>query len=360
MADRALIAMSGGVDSSVAALLTLEQGLDCIGGTMRLFSNEDVGLPRERTCCSLDDAEDARQVCYRLNIPHYVFNFSDRFRQDVMDRFVQAYECGRTPNPCIDCNRWLKFDKLAQRARDLDCNYIVTGHYARIGRDKNTGRWLLQKAADTQKDQTYFLYSMTQRQLAHTRFPLGGLKKDQVRANAQEHGFVTAVKRESQDICFVPNGRYDDFIRRYTGRDYPPGDFVDSQGRVVGRHRGIICYTVGQRRGLGLAMPEPVYVQRIDPINNTITVCTDKELYSTTLVASQLNFISLPDLKTPQRLQAKVRYRHQEQWATALQTDEDTLQLEFDQPQRAIAPGQAVVLYDGNTVVGGGVIDRTM
>ena len=356
MRPRAMIAMSGGVDSSVAAFLMTERGYDCIGATMKLFRNEDVGVPQGHTCCSLDDVEDARQVAQTLGMPHYVFNFSDRFKEEVIDRFVDAYENGQTPNPCIDCNRFLKFDKLFTRAREAECDCVVTGHYARIERDEESGRWLLKKAVDTNKDQSYVLYSMTQEQLAHTQFPLGGMTKPEVRAIAEAHGFLNAHKHDSQDICFVQNGSYADFIEEYTGRHYPPGDFVTRDGRVVGQHRGIIRYTIGQRKGLGLALPEPLYVCAVDPTANTVTLGTNDDLFTTTLTANDLNLIAVPRIERPTRLKAKVRYRQPEQWATVVQTDDDTLSLTFDEPQRAITRGQSVVLYDGDAVVGGGTI----
>ena len=352
----AVIAMSGGVDSSVAAYLMKSRGYRCVGVTMKLFDNEEIGLRREHTCCSLDDVEDARSVAYRLGIPYYVFNFSDRFRADVIQRFVDAYARGWTPNPCIDCNRYLKFDKLFLRAKELGYYYVVTGHYARVARDEQTGRWLLKKAPDNAKDQSYVLYSLTQEQLAHVQFPLGELQKPEVRAIAEEQGFVNAHKHDSQDICFVVNGTYADFIEQYTGKKYPEGDFVDLQGHVLGRHRGIIRYTIGQRKGLGLALPEPMYVCAVDPQANTVTLCRNAELYSRGVTVRALNLISVPALAEPMRLRVKIRYRQPEQWATVTQTGPDELHIEFDEPQRAVTKGQAAVLYDGDVVVGGGTI----
>ena len=356
MTKRALIAMSGGVDSSVAAFLMQEQGYDCIGATMKLFHNEDIGVSKEHSCCSLDDVQDARCVADALGIPHYVFNFSERFREDVVERFVQAYENGATPNPCIDCNRYLKFQKLFQRARELSCDYVVTGHYARIDFDENTGRYRLKRAVDPDKDQSYVLYTMTQEQLAHTQFPLGGMCKPDVRAIAEAHGFVNARKHDSQDICFVPNGKYADFIEQHTGKIYPDGDFVDGDGRVLGRHKGIIRYTVGQRKGLGLALPAPLYVQKVDPATNTVVLSEEAALFSRELTAGDINLITVERIEQPMRVKAKVRYRQPAQWATVTQTDDDTLHIVFDEPQRAITRGQAVVPYDGDCVVGGGRI----
>lgn len=357
---KALIAMSGGVDSSVAALLMKEQGYDCIGVTMKLFQNEDIEVSAElnaqHTCCSLDDVEDARSVAHQLSMPYYVFNFADRFRECVMDKFVACYEQGATPNPCIDCNRYLKFDKLFLRAKELKCDFVVTGHYAQIAYDEESGRYLLKKAADATKDQTYVLYTLTQEQLRHIRFPLGGMVKSEAREIAKQHGFVNAKKHDSQDICFVPDGDYAKFIEHYTGKTYPEGDFVSTDGRVLGRHRGIIRYTIGQRKGLYVSSSAPLYVCKVDPQSNTVTLGSDAELRSDTLTATDINLISVPDLYKPMRVKAKVRYRHTEQWATAWQVDENTIRVVFDEPQRAITKGQAVVLYDGDVVVGGGTI----
>lgn len=356
MNQKALIAMSGGVDSSVAAYLMKENGYDCAGATMKLFHNEDVCVAREKSCCSLEDVEDARSVAYALGMPYYVFNFTDRFREDVIDRFVSAYETGATPNPCIDCNRYLKFEKMFQRARELHYDYIATGHYAQIAYDEVSGRYLLKKAADSTKDQSYVLYSMTQEQLAHTLFPLGEMCKTEVRKIAENHGFVNAKKHDSQDICFVQNGTYADFIEQYTGKNYPPGDFVLKDGTVLGTHKGIIHYTIGQRKGLGIAYEEPLYVTEINVSDNAVVLGRNCDLYSKTLTANHINLISVGQIEKPIRVKAKVRYRQPEQWATVTQTDNDTITVEFDEPQRAVTKGQAVVLYIGDTVLGGGTI----
>ena len=356
MSKKALIAMSGGVDSAVAACLMKEQGYECVGATMRLFQNEDAGIPREQTCCSADDVADARSVAAELGIPHYVFNFSERFAKDVIGRFISAYEAGQTPNPCIDCNRYQKFDQLYHRAAELGCDHVVTGHYARVEQDPQTGRFLLKKAVDPAKDQSYVLYSLSQEQLSHTLFPLGGFRKPEVRALAAQRGFVNAEKHDSQDICFVPDGDYAAFITRYSGKIFPEGNFVDRSGKVLGRHKGIVHYTVGQRKGLGLALPEPLYVCRICPEENTVVLGRNEDLFTTDLTAHGINLISVPDLSVPMRVKAKIRYRQPEQWATVMQTGKDELHVVFDEPQRAITPGQAVVLYDGDTVVGGGTI----
>ena len=353
---KALIAMSGGVDSSVAALLMKEKGYECMGVTMKLFNNGDICIPREHSCCSLEDVEDARYVSNTLGMPHYVFNFTDRFKEDVIDKFVYCYENGITPNPCIDCNRYLKFEKLFQRAKELECEYIVTGHYAKVEYNEETGRYILKKADDLTKDQSYVLYQMTQEQLKHTMFPLGGLNKTEVRKIAEAHDFINAKKHDSQDICFVQNGSYADFIEEYTGKKYPPGNFVDINGNVLGRHKGIIRYTVGQRKGLGISHERPLFVLAVNPKENTVILTENEGLFTKTLTAKNINLITTEEIKEPVRLFAKIRYSHKEQPATVVQTDSDTITVEFDEPQRAITKGQAVVLYDRDTVVGGGII----
>ena len=262
---KALIAMSGGVDSSVAALLMQQKGYECVGATMKLFENEQAGVKREKTCCSLDDVEDARSVAYRLHMPYYVFNFTANFEKEVMDRFVCAYEKGWTPNPCIDCNRYLKFEKLYLRMQEMQMDTIVTGHYARVVYDEASGRYLLKKGLDNSKDQSYVLYNLTQEQLAHTQFPVGELSKHEVREIAEANGFINADKPDSQDICFVPDGDYAGFIERYTGKTSRTGAFLNTAGEPIGTHRGVIHYTIGQRKGLGISAPHPLYVCGICP-----------------------------------------------------------------------------------------------
>ena len=353
--EKVLIAMSGGVDSSVAAYLMKQRGCDCVGVTMRLFSNDDIGLSREKSCCSLDDVQDARSVAAKLAIPYYVFNFTGDFKSQVIDRFTSAYACGQTPNPCIDCNRYLKFERLYERAQLMGCDAVVTGHYARIGQEN--GRFVLKKALDASKDQSYVLYSLTQEQLAHTRLPLGEFEKTDTRRIAEELGFFNARKPDSQDICFVPDGDYAAFIERTTGKTYPEGNFVDEQGNVLGRHRGIIHYTIGQRRGLGIAAETPLYVKRIDPERNEVVLCRDEALYSRTLTAKELNWMAFDTPPDSFRASAKIRYRHTEQPCTVTALPGGRVAVEFDEPQRAATPGQAVVFYDGDTVLGGGVIE---
>lgn len=356
MAKKALVAMSGGVDSSVAAYLTTQMGYDSTGITLKLFDNEDIGEKKEKTCCSLDDIDDARNVCYKIGIPYYVYNFKDSFKENVISRFIDAYENGTTPNPCIDCNRYIKFEKLMQRAEELEFDCVVTGHYAIIEYNNETGRYLLKKSVDITKDQSYVLYSLTQKQLSKTLFPLGGMTKENVRKLAEELGLINANKHDSQDICFVPDGDYAKFIEQYTGKTYPNGDFVDESGKVLGEHKGIIRYTVGQRKGLGLALPHPMYVKEKDLENNKVILCENSGLFSKELYATDINLISCDKITEPLKIKARVRYNQPEQSATVEQIDENTIRVVFDEPQRAISKGQAVVLYDGDYVVGGGTI----
>lgn len=356
MSKKSLIAMSGGVDSSVAAYLMKEQGYNCIGATMKLFQNEDIGLSKEHSCCSIDDVEDARRVASALDMPFYVLNFSENFKEKVVDKFVSCYENGLTPNPCIECNRHLKFEHLYNKARELGYEYVVTGHYSRISYNETTKRYELKKAADPTKDQSYVLYSMTQEQLSHTLFPLGEMSKEQVRELATSQNFINANKHDSQDICFVVNGKYADFIENYTGKNYPEGDFVDLEGNVLGRHKGIIRYTIGQRRGLGLSLKQSMYVVKVDPISNTVVLGYNEDLFTTTLQANNVNLISIPEITGELRCKARPRYNAKEAWATVTKIDHDTIKVVFDEPQRAITKGQAVVLYDEDLVIGGGTI----
>ena len=355
MPKKALIAMSGGVDSSVAAFLMKQRGWDCTGITLKLF-DKDEDEKADRTCCSLDDVEDARSVCRKIGIPYYVYNFQDSFRDTVVKRFISAYEEGRTPNPCIDCNRFIQFEKLMRRSEELQADCVVTGHYATVEYDEEKGRYLLKKSVDLSKDQSYVLYSLTQYQLSRTVFPLGEMTKEQTRALAEELGLINADKRDSQDICFVPDGDYAGFIERYTGKTYPNGDFVDESGRVLGEHKGIIRYTVGQRKGLGLALPHPMYVKEKNLEENKVVLCDNASLFSRELLANDINLISVDRIDEPLRVCARVRYNQKEQPATVWQLDDDTIRVVFDEPQRAISKGQAVVLYDGDYVLGGGTI----
>ena len=309
---------------------------------------------QQRPMLTADAALDAEAVAKRLGIPFHVFDLSERFREAVMEDFVSCYERGLTPNPCIVCNRYLKFGAFLDIAREMGCDCVVTGHYARI--EEENGRFLLKKAADEAKDQTYFLYTLTQDQLAHTRFPLGGLTKAEARAIAEEQGFINAKKRDSQDICFVPDGDYMAFMARYTGKCYEGGDYLDLSGKVVGRHKGAVAYTLGQRKGLGIAMGAPVYVCGKDMQANTVTIGPNEALFHTSLRANDWNWIAIEGLTEPIRVMAKARSRMTEQQATVYPEEDGFARVEFDEPQRAITPGQAVVLYDGDRVVGGGTI----
>ena len=357
--ERVLIAMSGGVDSSVSALLVKQAGLDAIGVTLSLQKNcREELFPGEKTCCSVDDVNDARRVCARLGLPFYVFNFQDDFQAHVIDPFVSAYQNGQTPNPCIDCNKHIKFGKLLRRAQEIGCTAVATGHYARVEQDKATGRYLLKTGLDPQKDQSYMLYSLTQEQLSRVRFPLGSLTKGEVRQLAEENGLINAHKRDSQDICFVPDGDYARFIEEYTHASFPPGDFVSPTGQVYGRHKGIIHYTIGQRTGLGISFPQPMYVTKIDPLSRQVTLAPHEALFARTVTAHTVNLIAAASLPAPVRAQVKLRYRHAPQPATVQQTGPDQLTVVFDEPQRAPTPGQALVAYDGGTVIGGGIIGK--
>ncbi|GMO21340.1 MAG: tRNA 2-thiouridine(34) synthase MnmA [Termitinemataceae bacterium] len=357
---KALIAMSGGVDSSVAAHLMIQNGFDCIGVTMKLFDTNDDALQahKEKSCCSLSDVNDARDVAYRLGIPHYVVNLSREFNQNVIDRFVAVYEAGGTPNPCIDCNRFIKFNTLLLRAHQLEYDNLVTGHYAQI--EPSGSRFLLKKSADTQKDQSYVLYAMTQEQLAQTVFPLGAMHKEEVRAIAAAQKFINAHKKDSQDICFVPDGDYGTFMEKRKGKHYPEGNIIDTSGNVIGRHKGFVRYTIGQRRGLGLSFPVPMYVSAKSARDNTVTLGTDTSLLSESLIAGDLNLIALERIDKPLKVSVKTRYLQAEQPATVEQIAPDKIRIDFETPQRAITAGQAAVFYDGEFVLGGGTIDSAV
>ena len=344
--------MSGGVDSSVAAYLMQSKGYDCVGATMRLCDNALLG----NTENGGDSTADAEAIARQLQMPFYVFDATSQFRHHVVDSFVSCYESGGTPNPCIACNRHLKFDYLLQKALELGCDYIVTGHYARVEKDEQTGRYLLKCAYNKAKDQSYFLSCLTQEQLSHIQFPLGELTKEQVREIAASQNLITARKKDSQDICFIPDGDYGNFLVRYTKKTYPKGDYLDLNGNIVGKHSGAVNYTIGQRKGLGIALGAPVYVCSKDMKKNTVTVGPNDALFQKELLATGWNWFPFPALTEPIRALAKIRYRHEPQPATVYPEENGSARVVFDQPQRAITPGQSVVLYEGDTVIGGGII----
>ena len=354
----ALIAMSGGVDSSVAAYEMVKKGYKCAGCTMRLYDNDMIGEDLLGTCCSIKDTEDARAVTDKLGIPYHVYHYEAEFKDKVIEPFVCSYERGETPNPCIRCNRYLKFDSLYKKAKELGADYIVTGHYARI--EEKDGHFYLKKALDLSKDQSYVLYELTEDQLAHTAFPLGELSsKSEVREIAEREGFVTSHKSDSQDICFVPDGDYAGLIKRYRGKEYPKGDFVDLSGNVLGTHDGIINYTIGQRRGLGIPADRRLYVTRLDVENNKVILADDKDLFRRELYIRDFNWITGDKPEGDFRCSAKIRYRHKEQPATVTPMENGFAKIVFDEPQRAITAGQSAVLYNGDYVLGGGIIDHT-
>lgn len=351
---KVLVAMSGGVDSAVSAYL-IRQNHEAIGVTMQLHDESDNLIYGENSCCSKQDIIDAKSVCNRLNIPHEVHDFGASFKKFVITNFIESYKNGSTPNPCVVCNRQIKFEELLKMATNRGYDAIATGHYARIERSDN-GRYLLKKAIDITKDQSYVLYSLTQEQLSHTIFPLGEMTKAEARELAEEMGFVNARKHDSQDICFIPDGNYVSFIESTTGETFKKGNFIDINGKVLGVHDGIIKYTIGQRKGLGLALGEPMYVKEKNLENNTVMLARNNELFGTTLIAKDINLISCESILEPMKIKAKIRYNQKEQPATVYQLDTSTIKVVFDEPQRAITKGQSVVLYDGDIVVGGGII----
>lgn len=358
MKKRVVIGMSGGVDSSVAAFLLKQQGYDVIGVTMQIWqdkSKED--FEREGGCCSLSAVEDARRVCNKLDIPFYVMNFKQVFEKTVIDYFVDEYLEGRTPNPCIACNKYVKFDALLERAKALEAEYVATGHYARILYDEGYKRYIIKKSATATKDQTYVLYNLTQEQLKHILMPLGDYTKEQVREIARGLDLRTANKPESQEICFVEDDDYGRFITERTDREIKPGYFVDTKGRRLGTHKGIVHYTVGQRKGLGIALGKPMYVVEIIPERNLVVLGDETEVFSRELTASKMNFITFEKLEGPIKVNAKIRYSAKEAPAQVIPLEEDKVKVIFDEPQRAITPGQAVVFYQGDVLVGGGTIE---
>ena len=354
---KVVVGMSGGVDSSVAAWLLKKQGYDVIGVTMQIWQDEDRQTEEENGgCCGLSAVDDARRVASKLEIPYYVMNFKKEFRKYVMDYFVDEYLNARTPNPCIACNRYVKWEALLKRSLDIGADYIATGHYARIEQLPN-GRFALRKSATAEKDQTYALYSLTQEQLSHTLMPVGEFTKDEIRAMARELDLQTANKPDSQEICFSPDHDYAKFIAEDMDKELLEGNFVDQNGRILGRHKGLIHYTIGQRKGLNLSMGRPVFVVELRPETNEVVIGDSQDVFSKTLRCSRLNWMAVDGLHGREmRFTAKIRYGHKGALCTVRELGPDLVECEFDEPQRAVTPGQAVVFYDGEYVAGGGTI----
>lgn len=361
MKPSVLVAMSGGVDSSVVALLLHQHGHPITGVTLKLYENEDVGESVYKPCCSIEDAADARLVCERFGESHFIYNQTPRFRETVMQQFADAYLQGLTPNPCLECNRFMKFSTVLDKADELGIDKIATGHYAIVEFDEGRNRWVLKKAVDDTKDQSYVLYMLDQRELSRTLFPLGSLRKTEVRKIAEENDLINAKKPDSQDICFVRDGDYAAFIEEWTGEETEPGDFLNTKGEVIGKHKGVIHYTIGQRRGLGIAAEKPLYVIAKSAKDNTVTLGFAEDLGVMEIDVAGLNWIAVERLTAPTRAKVKVRYHQQEQPATltpilAEDPKDDHLHIAFDEPQRGVAPGQAAVFYEEDVVLGGGTI----
>lgn len=356
MDKKVVVGMSGGVDSSVAAYLLKQQGYDVVGVTMQIWQDEShEEIENKGGCCGLSAVDDARRVAAMLDIPYYVMNFKSEFKRDVIDYFVREYLAGRTPNPCIACNRYVKWESLLTRSIQIGADYIATGHYARICELPN-GRYAIRNSVTAKKDQTYALYNLTQEQLKRTLMPIGDYTKEEVRKIAEDIGLMVAGKPDSMEICFVPDNDYASFIEKETGVTSVPGDFVDVDGNVIGKHRGVIHYTVGQRKGLGIALGKPAFVVAIRPEQNQVVIGEDRDVYTERLYAKNLNFMAVDDIPEPVHVKAKIRYSHEGAYCTVRKIDSDTIECIFDQPVRAVTPGQAVVLYDGEYVLGGGTI----
>ncbi len=354
--ERVVVGLSGGVDSSVAAWLLKKQGYDVIGVTMQIWQDQpDEIVEEEGGCCGLSAVDDARRVANQLDIPYYVMNFKNEFQENVIDYFVKEYQEGRTPNPCIACNRYVKWESLLKRSLDIGATYIATGHYARIEQLPN-GRFALKKSATAAKDQTYALYNLTQDQLSKTLMPVGAYTKDEIREMAAQMELQVANKPDSQEICFVPDQDYGGFIERETGKEIPLGNFVTAEGEVLGKHKGIIYYTIGQRKGLGISLGRRVVVTEIRPETNEVVIGEQEDVFTDELYANRLNFMSIPELTEKKEVMAKIRYNHQGSPCVIEMVEKDKLFVKFLEPVRAVTPGQAVVFYDGDYVLGGGTI----
>jgi len=358
MKKKVVIGMSGGVDSSVAAYLLKEKGYEVIGIMMKLSPDNPDYEENEGGCCSISAANDARRVADVLDIPFYVMNFKDVFKTNVIDNFVDEYMEGRTPNPCIVCNKTIKFKEFLRKAKALGADYIATGHYAKI--EKCDDRYVLKKSEDDKKDQTYALYTLTQEQLSHTLMPCGDYSKPEIRKIAERIGLKVYKKRDSQEICFIPDNDHGAYIKKYSGRDIKPGKFVDKQGKVMGIHKGIVYYTIGQRKGLGIAVGKPIFVNDINPLTNQVVIGGEEEIFKTELIAKELNFILFDELTTSLRITAKIRYSAKPQLATLIPIENSRVKVIFDEKQRAITKGQSVVFYLENLVVGGGIIEKIL
>lgn len=353
MSKKVMVGMSGGVDSSVAAALLKEQGYEVVGVTMQIW--QDDKKDAAGSCCSLSAVDDARRVAHKLDIPYYVLNFKEVFDNKVIDYFTSEYLAGRTPNPCIACNRYIKFDEFLRKARSMGMDYVATGHYATVVQEG--GRYLLKRSASLAKDQTYPLYNLTQDQLAHTLFPLAPFEKTKVREMAKALGLGVATKPDSQDICFVTDRDYAGFIAKRTGVAAAAGNFVDRQGQVLGQHRGLFHYTIGQRKGLGIATGQPLFVTKLDVERNEVVLGEEQDILSNSLTATDLNWIAIESLEEPLQVTAKIRYGSREMAATIVPLADGRVQVDFAQSVRAVTAGQSVVFYQGEVVVGGGIIE---